>query len=128
MISKKLLSEVFGREIRSSILIEHEYTHNNNKLLFQFSDIHYGGISGIEDEEINIHELANMCKEWALKQKYRILTEPYNDYGHTDWMVEAQKYEKSNPQRFELYSTEPEAVFKACEWILINKKKIINEK
>ncbi len=74
--------------------------------------------------KINIYEFMFLCKEWALQYKYRILTEPYNDYGYTDWMIEVTKYGSSNPQRFDLCKSEPEAVFKACEWILkqIDKK------
>lgn len=70
--------------------------------------------------EIDIHNVAHKCKEWALTKQYILSSKPrtnsslaacsfdkngkcdyYNDY-HNDFRAE----------------TEPEAIFKACEWIL----------
>ena len=105
MISEKLLGKVFG---------------DQKVIIGQIdNDIEYV-IDGITSR-MNIYEVMYKCKEWAInKHKYRLLTEPYNDYGYIDWMVEATLYGKSNPKRFSLYKSEPEAVFKACEWILEN--------
>ena len=73
VISLELLSDVLGKEVTSSVLIEDDdCTHNKEKLLFQFKDTYYGGNSGIEDEEINIYELAHKCKEWAIEKDYLI--------------------------------------------------------
>ena len=82
MISKELLSEVFNRKVRTFTIID-------NIAYYQYRDIYYGGISGIDDEEVNIYELAHKnLKEWAkLKSVFDII----------DW------------------SEEPEQIFKKAE-------------
>lgn len=62
---------------------------------------------------INIYELAHKCKEWAFINGYTIwsnfkLTQIQNQYG---------SYE------LEVKGTEPEAIFKACEWVRKHKDK-----
>ena len=108
MISKQLLSEVLSCEILSFYLDEVTllYTYNKIKCI----DENY-------QDEINIYELANKCKEWAFKKdKYKWLFS-YKSFTkcHCD-IVDNQN------RKFIFISfagdNEPEAVFKACEWVL----------
>jgi len=105
MISNKLLSkvlktELMGYEVLESALDKHNLYHIN----------YY--IKGMtKGYFINIYELAHKCKEWA------------RDIGFT-FKIEFSKRGVSlmfygdikNP--YNVADTEPEAIFKACEWIL----------
>lgn len=112
MISKELLSEVFNRKVRTLTIVD-------NKIYFQYEDVYYGGISGIDDEEINIYELAYKCKEWAYNQGYTI-----DIYNKSDGLfIEISK----NTIGTYLYKSllfdlknEQSELFKACQWILKN--------
>lgn len=68
---------------------------------------------------INIHDLANKCKEWANEEGYSIATRLMT----YKWFIDLYRYESKKPKEkdFEMFDTEPEAIFKACEWILENK-------
>ena len=113
MISKELLSEVFNRKVRTFTIID-------NIAYYQYREIYYGGISGIDDEEINIYELAHKCKEWAYNQGYVL-----------DCFSKCTEIRKKNEEdilyieRGELFddsSYDISLVFKACQWILDNKE------
>ena len=72
---------------------------------------------------INIYTFAFKCKECALSKEYII-----NSGATTsnDWCCTIYKIIKENPYIKELSHTweqsEPEAIFKACNWILENSK------
>ena len=104
MISKELLSEVLGFdpvvvEYEGSMVICYEYSAKGKP---------------VNGHEINIHELAHKCKEWALKV-YNISLQSnfYLDVSFCGF--------NGNSKRFEAES-EPEAIFKACQLILDNSK------
>lgn len=108
MISKELLSEVLGEDI---FQIEynkytHDVTYNKSKGNFP----NYG--------HINIHELAHTCKEWADKLGYEILS----GLGYAviiDFHAGTDAYGSPLIKDIEFENnTEPESVFKACEWLL----------
>ena len=78
---------------------------------------------------INLYELAHKCKEWATENKYTILTEDMHPNGYFAYVL-------SNKESIENYGylcehkvikdiphnkTEPEAIFRACQWILDNR-------
>ena len=116
MISKELLSEVLGEKVD-----EIGKVIDTTILAFRYST-HWSGI--------NIYELAHKCKEWAsakdilidvhmqnansfsvsvnTKQKHTIPTSCYGVYEYY--------YKHSFAYSIEA-STEPEAIFKAAEWI-----------
>ena len=108
-ISKELLGEVLGYEVDAFLGIsenEIDYTCCKDK------DI------GYEDISINIYEFAFKCKEWAKSKDYYILS-GYDDtnipvslinHHYGEGGCSCDKYFETN--------TEPEAVFKACQWIL----------
>lgn len=107
MISKELLSEVLGIEVISVQVIS--------------ITVHYA-YKNVEDKEIidklNIHYVAHKCKEWARHNKFRLVGW-YRIGKSKDYKIDVHNhdmciYESSS-------KTEPEAIFKACQWILDNK-------
>lgn len=64
--------------------------------------------------EINIYELAYKCKEWAFGKMF-FLSSGFDTDG-------AFCLDRMNSKSF-IAETEPEAIFKACQWILENKGK-----
>ena len=77
--------------------------------------------NGVIDNRVNINDFFFMCKEWANKNEYRLLTGShdynnqiicniYKDFDYIDDYCEQIKSE-----------SEQQAVFDACQWILENK-------
>ena len=67
---------------------------------------------------INIYELAHKCKKWANK-KYFIDIDSHS--GCARWGAEAVSHNGRPSVFYEqvfIGRTEPEAIFKACEWIM----------
>ena len=131
MISKELLSEILHENrvtiknlcISNNILIyvsfcspnELNGTNYNEHLLNDYhclkADIY---------QEINIYELAHKCKEWALKKdKYKWL---FSYKAFIDcWCDIVDNHNRKNIIMSFRADTEPEAIFKACQWILENR-------
>ena len=108
MISKALLSEVLKETIREVYKIGSNSNFKQNTLLFKL----YG--SG-ELCHINIYELAHKCKEWALSKNYILQSSIEIDCGYCEISyIVLNQVEKV----LITAESEPEAVFKACEWIL----------
>ncbi|MEA3280219.1 MAG: hypothetical protein U9Q38_06440, partial [Thermodesulfobacteriota bacterium] len=63
--------------------------------------------------DINIHELAHKCKEWAYSDGIMLQSYLYNDKARCD----IEKFGVFEHE-FQVADTEPESIFKACEWIL----------
>lgn len=115
MISKELLSEVLG------------YTPFKIDKIKQVDGVGLTLILLNQDGTVrsyqNIYQLAHKCKEWAYTQGYILFSKirlnsslascyfdtmgkhDYEDGYHNDFRAES----------------EPEAIFKACQWILDNK-------
>ena len=126
MISKELLSIVLGIPL---LHIRYNDTTNLYEIfkedLFNWSAGSYGRWSNLE---VNIYELAHKCKEWAVNlspNKHALSS--YARWG------DIRNYKKTNGSyyicqhlvsgiQFEAES-EPEAIFKACEWILTKDSK-----
>jgi hypothetical protein len=118
IISKELLSEVLGIKIRRVVNIS-----SPNK-------VDYDGEIGFDD--ISIYELAHRCKEWADKEAGYSLNihfdgmsiNPNKNYQTSDYKIEVVKHGSNyycyKSLLFDI-DNEPEAVFKACEWLLDNK-------
>ena len=115
MISKELLNKVLNIEIVSYQMKQ------KNILAYEYNKVSKNQWSGKTfcNRSINIYELAHKCKEWALSKGYII-----NSGATTsnDWSSTIYKVIKENPYIKELSHTweqsEPEAIFKACQWIL----------
>ena len=123
MISKKLLSEVLKHNI-----LDIEVEEN---LIWYKSPTIINGNSTNKELNINIYELAHKCKEWAYTNGYILVT--WNENPHfydSEWQCQIFKLgnitaTKRLTEHF-LYwlNSEPEAIFKACEWILANDSNI----
>ena len=68
--------------------------------------------------EVNIYEFAYKCKEWAYLQ-YGIIIQSYLYNGK--WRVDILKGIEID-EFFKNIDSEPEAIFKACNWVLENSK------
>jgi hypothetical protein len=70
-------------------------------------------------DEINIYELANKCKQYATFYNYAIESIVYEEG------TSVSVWDNSYIQIFynlDNVETEPEAIFKACEWVISNLK------
>jgi hypothetical protein len=120
MISKELLSKVLGL----TTICSNMWWYEGNTLVY-----HWKGNSMLWFEHrsrINIHELAHKCKEWAVMlrpNKHALSSYPrwsnHRDYPETNGNYYICQHLVTGAQ-FEA-ETEPEAIFKACQWILDNK-------
>ena len=125
-ISKELLTGVLEKEIREFVIEKNELRYILENDTNSIPEPYY----------INIYELANKCKEWAFE--FRFDNKPTNNryYGQRSgyedkFNVEKQKREKLGYMTLTFgclghtktfyADTEPEAIFKACQWILENK-------
>lgn len=112
--SRELLSNVFNTNVdKNSISIDAD-----NCISFNSGKEKVYPYFLISPKLINIYELAHKCKEWAFNQNYTIRTAKWDkDYyeakilGH--YLTTKKKLIKA--------ITEPEAVFKACDYILKEK-------
>ena len=122
MISKELLSEILGFEVSGFYLAP-------NKTFIEVYD-------EARDERISIYELALECKKWAFLKWYDIETSLdslgldengntiYAGYAFLSSMKNKEQILDRNKYIKEFdASSESEAVFKACEWILENQNK-----
>ena len=119
MISKELLSEVLGiRTIVMAPILE-----PNSKIGY----LVYGSQNTIQEvkknhKQINIYELAHKCKEWAISNGYNL----WSGYAPKDKKFAVNFYLIKENIEIDcdesLADTEPEAIFKACQWILDNVK------
>lgn len=131
MISKELLSEVLndeGNVCTGNIQVTSRVIHYER--------------NGSQMSQINIYELAHKCKEWAHNLGYNI-TSGYSDMNYDgdsdmpDYRIYSTinlrcGYHSYNSKHdvdewhedmiFDMNITEPEAIFKACQWILDNKE------
>ena len=129
MISKELLSEVMKKEVK--------YVESNLCYFEEFSSCMQGiTFKGTSHREYwNIYELAHKCKEWALSQGFSLSSSKpivANDEGNqvfNYWWcaylheINKESFEAPLMVTFNNFNseTEPEAIFKACQWILENK-------
>jgi hypothetical protein len=118
-ISKELLSEVLGKEIK-------HYTMRGNNIICFSQNRTYKDADNVENP-INIHELSHKCKERAYEQGYIIETGVYPTTGleKREYFYTIRILHKANSLPtstvLETLYTEPEAVFKAYQLILDNK-------
>jgi len=97
IITKELLSEVLGKTVSNP--------------RFATSDIMLRYSYGTGFQEINIYELAHKCKEWAKENNIIVSSNQYS----------VLVTDNSNIRELFKAHTEPEAIFKACQWLLENK-------
>ena len=104
MISKELLSDVLGYDADPSLVIEVRG-------------------DGIYSPGINIYELAHKCKEWVAKRDL-VLVSYVREKRNSKLKGFARIENHQGLEITEEYceNIEPEAIFKACQWILDNKE------
>ena len=114
-ISKELLIEVLGSEYNQRLVDWFQIEDDNFLRTYydcgSFDD--KGRPTGL-GLEINIYEFAYKCKEWAYLQ-YGIIIQSYLYNGK--WRVDILKGIEID-EFFKNIDSEPEAIIKACEWIL----------
>ena len=119
MISKELLSEVLNKNV-DQLIIDSKVIENNLSASRSTADIAYR--INYDWFYINIHELAHKCKEWAIvNSEYTAFCTQFEKY---QFNCHLYKYisiyaDKSNTYTFS-GDTEPEAIFKATQYIYDN--------
>ena len=116
IISKELLSNVLGEKV-SDI---YGFVNSDNELEYKLS-------SRLDIEIINIHELAYKCKEWAKDLGWTLQSGwdchyMAKKYGHNDKGYYSTIQNKDFKSQEFKCSSEPEAIFLTCEYILNNIK------
>ena len=122
MISKELLSQVLDKKVVVDDISNIELKENTITFIEDYWDEDEG--SGFyRSHTINIYELAHKCKEWAVNlspNKHALSSYPrwgdIRNYKKTNGSYYICQHLVSGVQ-FEA-ETEPEAIFKACEWVL----------
>ena len=124
MISKELLNKVLNIEIVSYQMKQ------KNILAYEYNKVSKNQWSGKTfcNRSINTYELAHKCKEWAVNlspNKHALSSYPrwgdIRNYKKTNGSYYICQHLVSGAQ-FEA-ETEPEAIFKACQWILDKDRK-----
>ena len=108
MISKELLSEVFGVDIKDDPKIGFAYDDVNG-IELEWKEVRFNFIS------YPLDYVAHKCKEWAYINGNLIMSGLFVFEGHKDGVAHIDGMQKWYAP------TEPEAIFKACQWILDNK-------
>ena len=109
MISKELLSEVLNQNVTSVYKQQGQYRYTT-------SNTNGAWVSGSDVPFPNIYELAHKCKEWAHTLGFMVQSYLYNTKARADLLSSCDVDEKF------IADTEPEAVFRVCEWILKDKR------
>ena len=108
----RLLSEVLGEEYSLNEFPDgYSINYKTTLVLSKYSGVEF----------INIYELAHKCKEWAYERDFYI-------YSIFTFAGEGACYVTKDDEIQKRLATfagdsEPEAIFKACQWILDNKDK-----
>ena len=109
-ISKELLSKVLRKEVTQI---------GGENSIVRYHRVEYVGMDNHRqvraDGNINIYELAHICKEWADKEAVNSFKSwKGDDVWHSEFTYGFEFIEFDG-------DTEPEAIFRACEWMLILK-------
>ena len=110
MISKELLGVVLSNYGITDVYPSYDESDVMTAVGYEIEEIVF---------EINIYELANLCKEWAFRDEYSCMSRPRLFGG---WICELMSGYGVEDIQFD-ETTEPEAIFKACQWVLDNKDK-----
>lgn len=133
MISKELFVEVMpeAKQLLSQNGYEFEsfrfdkYDNTIRATISKITEYVDGYGTGIHcPVNINIYELAHKCKEWAFKNEFDIRSYIGIYQNSNIWfggaLLTSLNFDKPNYRGF-MDFTEPEVIFKACQWILDNK-------
>lgn len=131
-ISKELLSELLKDLFEVEINVK-DFEIQGNDLYWNVQDIYNCNYPIIQNcnypiihdlNKINIYELAHKCKEWAIRKGFVLSS--YPNIMTCEYACDLSVVTSESGQcRYELTmfkDAEPEAIFKACQWILENKE------
>lgn len=130
MISKLLISEVLLKNVEYVLF---DTQRIKDKINGAIRDSEVAVYFDSKWHYINIYELAHKCKEFAETKGYSIMSRPKSlnqkSFKARAFVILDEEYKmctfRLNVLNFEEYQyeadTEPEAIFKACQWILDNK-------
>ena len=109
IISNELLSEVLSVYTNGNYIVK-------NTVCYTVVDIRrgYETYGDSENKEINIYELSHKCKEWAWNEHHFQINSGIAEFGGYALIT-------NNSISFvsmDVPMDEPEAILKACEWIL----------
>ncbi len=116
MINKELLSTVLGYEVFDALTKR----LSNNCLFYRTNDEATIRRHSPYLPSINIYELAHKCKEWTIKYSGWTLQSYTNERGSGVCRIKVGDGQEINKL---IALSEPEAIFKACEWILTKDSK-----
>lgn len=121
MISKELLSEVLNKKVIDDDISNIELKENTITFIEDYWDEDEG--SGFyRSHTINVYELANKCKEYAMSKGYYLRAEQGVNYkDNLQWTAFLNTNMDDGADYVDYWnSTEPEAIFKAAQWVLDN--------
>lgn len=132
MISNELLNTVLEYGAPYEIKV-HKSIIKNNIINYFYNSKDSRGYLFETNEHINIYELAHQCKEWASSMGYDLFSHRFDadaSYAYLDLDIKNIQPTIDNKylfigsfiKEFEA-GTEPEAIFKACQWILTKDNK-----
>ena len=128
MIPKYVLKEVLFYKEKYKDQTEITRLVPNKNYIEYTSEVTGNPYNYITHDKINIYELAHKCKEWAVNlspNKHALSSYPrwgdIRNYKKTNGSYYICQHLVSGVQ-FEA-ETEPEAIFRACEWLLNNERK-----
>ena len=107
--TKELIEEILKESINKIETNKDNYSIAKSTLRIHFNN-------SIYFQDINIYELAHKCKEWAKSQKLFIISFPSPNEG-----LEGYWANLTNNTHKVFAATEPEAIFKICQWIIDNR-------
>ena len=109
------MSEVISKELLTYVLNRHVVSVSENIKIREYGPcISYQGRRFSYD--INIHELAHKCKEWAWENGYELVESLEEAY-----LIDMRNSNVASSVLNQNDLTSPERVFKLCQWILENK-------
>lgn len=129
----ELLSAVLDIELRKG-KHSHDIIFSPTKSLLGWQELYLEGNDwDTKANSINIHELAHKCKEWAIaldKEIHTYITKEFKSDSTSQNVVNFHVCNFCDQRLFSGYSieSEPEAIFKACQWIYEEKGGEINLK
>ena len=119
IISKELYEEIQKDYINFESITQDEYITEYNE---EDEEVEYiNKYTLYAEDSINIYRLLHKCKEWC-KKDLTINYRKDNEY-RKGWVEVIVKYDETSVFANKPFKadTEPEAIFKACQWILENK-------
>ena len=127
MISKYMLKEVLFYKEKYKDQVEITRLVFNKHYIEYTSDVAGNPYNYITHDKINVYELSNLCKIWAFVNGYELLSGTISE-DNGDMIFECSIYDKNADTSDTYFITEfedqnePEAIFKAAQWVLDNVK------